>query len=83
MGPSTKTVLGLMAWSLSPSFAAAEDGDADFAGVKIQDIDRRRGAPVVLLHGGTSNLKSWVTHGVVEKQEKDLRVIAWIRAETG
>jgi pimeloyl-ACP methyl ester carboxylesterase len=31
----------------------------------------------VLLHGGTSNLESWVTPGVVANLAKDFRVIAF------
>ena len=36
-----------------------------------------RGEPIVLLHGGTSNLESWVSVGVVENLQKDFRVIAF------
>jgi pimeloyl-ACP methyl ester carboxylesterase len=46
-------------------------------GVRIHYIDRGKGEPIVLLHGGTSNLESWVTTGVVANLEKDYRVIAY------
>jgi pimeloyl-ACP methyl ester carboxylesterase len=57
---------------------AVEDGKfADFGGVKVHYIDRGQGEPIVLLHGGTSNLESWVTPGVVTNLQKDFRVIAF------
>lgn len=59
------------------TFAVAEDKYADFNGVKIRYIDRGKGEPIVLLHGGTSNLESWVSRGVVANLEKDFRVIAF------
>jgi pimeloyl-ACP methyl ester carboxylesterase len=60
---------------LSPS--AFADKYADFSGIKIHYIDRGKGEPIVLLHGGTSNLESWVERGVVANLEKDFRVIAF------
>jgi pimeloyl-ACP methyl ester carboxylesterase len=59
--------------------ALAEEGGryADFNGVKVHYIDRGQGEPIVLLHGGTSNLESWVTTGVVANLQKDYRVIAF------
>jgi pimeloyl-ACP methyl ester carboxylesterase len=57
--------------------AAAQDRYADFNGIKIRYIDRGKGEPIVLLHGGTSNLESWVRAGVVANLEKDFRVIAY------
>jgi pimeloyl-ACP methyl ester carboxylesterase len=71
-----RVALSLLAASLIPSFAGAQDRYAEFAGVKIHYIDRGLGTPVVLLHGGTSDLRSWIRWGVVEKLEKDFRVIA-------
>lgn len=65
-----------IAMLLTPSFAGAEDKYADFSGVKIHYIDRGQGVPVVLLHGGTSSLNSWINYGVVAKLENDFRVIA-------
>jgi pimeloyl-ACP methyl ester carboxylesterase len=59
------------------TFAAAQDKYADLSGVKIRYIDRGKGEPIVLLHGGTSNLESWVSRGVVANLEKDFRVIAF------
>ena len=56
---------------------AAEDRYAVLDGVKIRYIDSGKGEPIVLLHGGTSNLESWVTSGVVADLEKDFRVIAY------
>jgi len=57
---------------------AVEDGKfADFGGVKIHYIDRGQGEPIVLLHGGTSSLESWVSTGVVANLQKDFRVIAF------
>jgi len=54
-----------------------EDRYAEFAGVKIRYIDVGKGEPIVLLHGGTSNLESWVRTGVVANLSKDYRVIAF------
>src|SRR5262245_30248525 len=63
---------------LSAPALAADDGRyADFGGVKIHYIDRGRGEPIVLLHGGTSNLESWITTGVIANLQKDFRVIAF------
>jgi pimeloyl-ACP methyl ester carboxylesterase len=59
------------------TFAMAEDKYANFSGVKIRYIDRGTGEPIVLLHGGTSSLDSWVSRGVVANLEKDFRVIAF------
>ena len=57
---------------------AVEDGKyADFGGVKIHYIDRGKGEAIVLLHGGTSSLESWVRTGVVDNLSKDYRVIAF------
>ena len=42
--------------------------NADFNGVKIHYIDRGAGVPIVLLHGGTSNLESWITTGAGSSQ---------------
>ena len=56
---------------------AAEDRYAVLDGVKIRYIDSGKGEPIVLLHGGTSNLESWITSGVVADLEKDFRVIAY------
>lgn len=72
----TRFAITVVAIALIPSFAGAEDRYADFAGVKIRYIERGRGEPVVLLHGGTSNLESWIRFGVLENLEKDFRVIA-------
>jgi pimeloyl-ACP methyl ester carboxylesterase len=55
----------------------AQDRYADFNGIKIRYIDRGKGEAIVLLHGGTSSLESWVNTGVVQNLEKDYRVIAF------
>ncbi len=60
-----------------PAFAAEEGQYADFNGVKIHYIDRGKGETIVLLHGGTSSLESWVRTGVVANLEKNFRVIAF------
>src|SRR5262245_40019721 len=63
---------------LSAAALAADDGKyANFDGVKIHYIDRGRGEPIVLLHGGTSNLESWIRTGVVADLQTDFRVIAF------
>ena len=59
------------------TFAGAQDKFADFNGIKIRYIDRGKGEPIMLLHGGTSNLESWVRSGVVPNLEQDFRVIAY------
>ena len=57
---------------------AAEDGKyANLGGVKIHYIDRGQGEPIVLLHGGTSSLESWIVSGAVANLQKDFRVIAF------
>lgn len=61
----------------APAWAVDDGRYADFDGVKVHYIDRGQGEPIVLLHGGTSNLESWVTTGVVANLQKDFRVIAF------
>src|SRR5688572_23961446 len=67
----------LLSLAFAATAAADEDKYADFNGVKIRYIDRGKGEPIVLLHGGTSNLESWVRTGVVGNLSKDFRVIAF------
>ncbi len=62
---------------IGATVAATDDKYVNLDGVKIRYIDRGKGAPIVLLHGGTSNLESWVRSGVVPNLEKDFRVIAY------
>ena len=77
MNSHARCAAALMCLVLAPTIAAADGKFADFNGVKIHYIDRGKGEPIVLLHGGTSNLESWVRTGVVAKLEKDFRVIAF------
>jgi pimeloyl-ACP methyl ester carboxylesterase len=64
--------------TLVPAFAVEDGKYADFGnGIRIHYIDRGKGAPMVLLHGGSSDLTSWVTPGVVDNLAKDFRVIAY------
>ena len=71
-------VVALTLAFVSAAAIAVEDGKyADFNGVKIHYIDRGKGQPIVLLHGGTSSLESWVRTGVVDNLSKDYRVIAF------
>ncbi|HZO46625.1 MAG TPA: alpha/beta hydrolase [Xanthobacteraceae bacterium] len=71
---ATAILLGL---AITPALAVDDGRFADLGGVKIHYIDRGKGEPIVLLHGGTSNLESWVTPGVVANLSKDFRVIAF------
>jgi len=57
--------------------AAEECEFADFGDIRIHYIDRGTGEPIVLLHGGTGSLQTWVNTGVVANLEKDFRVIAF------
>ena len=66
----------LLHFACAPA-AWSDDEYATLAGVKIRYIDRGKGEPVVLLHGGTSSLESWLRTGVVQNLEKDYRVIAY------
>lgn len=66
-----------LAVTVAAGQVAAEDKFIDAGGVKIHYIDRGQGEAIVLLHGGTSNLESWVSRGVVANLEKDFRVIAF------
>ena len=52
----------LLCLAATPALAVDDGKYADFNGVKIHYIDRGKGEPIVLLHGGTSSLESWVTH---------------------
>jgi pimeloyl-ACP methyl ester carboxylesterase len=67
----------LLCLAAQPAFAVDDGKYAEFDGVKIHYIDRGKGEPIVLLHGGTSSLESWVLAGVVANLEKDFRVIAF------
>lgn len=67
----------LLGLAIVPAFAVDDGRYADFGGIKIHYIDRGKGEPIVLLHGGASNLESWVTPGVVDNLAKDFRVIAF------
>ena len=69
----------LLCFAVTPAPAAThEDRFLDAAGVKIRYIDTGgRGEAIVLLHGGTSRLESWITPGVVDNLAKDFRVIAF------
>ena len=70
----TITILALL--SAAPALAY-DDKYLDAGGVKIRYIDTGKGQPIVLLHGGTSRLESWIDTGVVANLEKDFRVIAF------
>ncbi len=72
-----RTAAVLLGLAIAPALAVEDGRFADFGGVKIHYIDRGKGEPIVLLHGGTSNLESWVTPGVVANLAKDFRVIAF------
>ena len=60
-----------------PETAVSEDRYFDAAGVRIRYVESGKGEPIVLLHGGTSNLESWAVRGVLPNLEKDFRVIAF------
>src|SRR5258705_11573203 len=72
-----RVAAALLCLTAAPAFATDDGKFAEFDGVKINYIDRGKGEPIVLLHGGTSNLDSWVQTGVVANLEKDFRVIAF------
>jgi pimeloyl-ACP methyl ester carboxylesterase len=67
----------LIGLTIVPALAVEDGKFADFGGVKIHYIDRGKGEPIVLLHGGSSNLETWVAPGVVANLAKDFRVIAY------
>ena len=73
----TRCAAALIGLAIVPAFAVEDGKFADFGGVKIHYIDRGQGEPIVLLHGGTSNLESWITSGVVADLTKNFRVIAF------
>ncbi len=76
MNPFIRYTALLLCFSTAPSLAL-EDKYLDASGVKIRYIDTGKGEAIVLLHGGTSNLESWTTRGVVDNLAKDFRVIAF------
>src|SRR5258708_36186282 len=67
----------LLYLAVTPAFAVDDGKYVDFNGVKIHYIERGKGEPIVLLHGGTSNLESRVTSAVVANLGKDFRVVAF------
>ena len=77
MKSSMRWAAALLCLVAAPAFAADDGKYADFNGVKIHYIDRGKGEPIVLLHGGTSSLESWIKAGVVANLEKDFRVVAF------
>ncbi len=78
MNTMTRLVAWALCLALTAPASAREDGKfADFDGVKIHYIERGKGEPVILLHGGSSNLQSWVVPGVIDALAADFRVIAY------
>jgi pimeloyl-ACP methyl ester carboxylesterase len=79
MNPIIRIATLLLGMTVVPIAAAAtyDDKYLDANGVKIRYIDTGKGEAIVLLHGGTSNLESWTTRGVVDNLAKDFRVIAF------
>jgi pimeloyl-ACP methyl ester carboxylesterase len=73
----TRCAAVLLGLAIAPALAVEDGRYADFNGVKIHYIDRGQGVPIVLLHGGSSNLETWVAPGVVANLAKDYRVIAY------
>src|SRR5215510_13471956 len=73
----SRIAAALLCLAAQPAFAADDSKFAEFDGVMIHYVDRGKGEPMVLLHGGTSSLESWVRAGVVTNLEKDFRVIAF------
>ena len=69
----------------TPALAADDGKYAEFDGVKIHYIDRGKGEPIVLLHGGTSSLDSWLRTGVVANLDEvvDFRAFANDRRAQG
>ena len=76
MNPFVRYTALLLCFAATPS-PAFEDKYLDAGGVKIRYIDTGKGEAIVLLHGGTSNLESWISRGVVDNLAKDFRVIAF------
>lgn len=76
MNPLIRYTALLLCFAAAPALAF-EDKYLDANGVKIRYIDTGKGEAIVLLHGGTSNLESWTTRGVVDNLAKDFRVIAF------
>lgn len=76
MNPFVRYTALLLCFAAAPS-PAFEDKYLDAGGVKIRYIDTGKGEAIVLLHGGTSNLESWTSRGVVDNLAKDFRVIAF------
>ncbi len=68
---------GWLCLSAVPALAVDDGKFADFGGIKIHYIDRGKGEPIVLLHGGSQSLEAWVEAGVVDELAKDFRVIAF------
>lgn len=77
MNSLIRVAAGLLGLAIVPALAVEDGRYADFGGIKIHYIDRGKGEPIVLLHGGASNLESWVAPGVVDNLAKDFRVIAF------
>ena len=79
MNPFIRITALLLCTAIAPSVAAAtyEDKYLDANGVKLRYIDAGKGEAIVLLHGGTSRLESWITPGVVDNLSKDFRVIVF------
>jgi pimeloyl-ACP methyl ester carboxylesterase len=77
MKTSTRYAAALFCLASATAFAVEDGKYADFGGVNIHYIERGKGEPIVLLHGGSQDLEIWITPGVVANLAKDFRVIAY------
>ncbi len=71
------SISALLLCTVATPALSYDDQYLDAGGVKIRYIDTGKGQPIVLLHGGTSRLESWIDTGVIANLEKDFRVIAF------
>jgi pimeloyl-ACP methyl ester carboxylesterase len=61
---------------LSPAIALAQDRFFDSSGVRIRYTDQGTGDAIVLIHGMTGSLQSWVDSGVLPNLVQNYRVVA-------
>lgn len=76
MKSGLRIVMVLACALLLPAPVSAQDKFFVSDGVRIRYVDQGRGEAVVLVHGFTSSLESWVQSGLMTDLARDHRVIA-------
>lgn len=60
-----------------PAVVSAQDKFFDSNGVQIRYVDQGSGEPIILVHGLTNTVETWVVRGIFGNLAKDYRVVAF------